>query len=62
MFPWWHWMSALKGSSWCTVGMASGATLAVGLLGVEVAEEAGDDVVLVTSELPDSSFLLLVAP
>ena len=55
-------MSALKGSSWCTVSMASGATLAVGLLGVEVAEEAGDDVVLVTSELPDSSFLLLVAP
>ena len=52
-------MSALKGSSWCTVNMGSGATLAVGLLGVEVAEEAGDDVVLVASEPSDSSFVLL---
>ena len=36
-------MSALKGSSWCVAAtMGSGATLAIGLLGVDVREEVGD--------------------
>ena len=60
-------MSALNGSSWCALAaanMGSGATLAVGLLGVDVREEVGEvtRVASLLGELATSSFKILLLP